>query len=442
MDTTNSSFRIKIRMYRQGLGDCFLITLPKKGQGNFYVMIDCCVVTATEKPEEKMKDVLQDIAKVTDKQIDLLIVTHEHWDHLSGILQAEEEFKSLKFKDVWLGWTEDDKDPLAQKLKGERIKLCAALQAAESTLRMAGAARPADEVASVIELFGAAGSKTTSEALNRVKTLETKVRYCRPTDSPVRPEGLDANFYILGPPLDEQFIKKSNPSKSSPETYGIDATECYLNGAGPALTDPDPVAPFDTIYQIPEAAARQMPFFHSNYWADSKQSQGVDQSWRRIDTAWLESSTTMALMLDSATNNTSLVLAIELDGGDVLLFAGDAQVGNWLSWQGLKWENSGVKVSGPDLLRRTMFYKVGHHGSHNATLCEKGLEMMESLQVAMVPVDHEMAVKKRWGKMPLPSLITRLNEKTTQRVVRIDEEVPASLKSQADSTKLYHEITF
>lgn len=43
----------------------------------------------------------------------------------------------------------------------------------------------------------------------------------------------------------------------------------------------------------------------------------------------------MALMLDSATNNTSLVLGIELDPGEVLIFAADAQVGNWLSWQDL-----------------------------------------------------------------------------------------------------------
>jgi hypothetical protein len=41
----------------------------------------------------------------------------------------------------------------------------------------------------------------------------------------------------------------------------------------------------------------------------------------------------LALQLDSDTNNTSLVLAFELGkSGRVLLFPGDAQVGNWLSW--------------------------------------------------------------------------------------------------------------
>ena len=38
---------------------------------------------------------------------------------------------------------------------------------------------------------------------------------------------------------------------------------------------------------------------------------------------------------DGLANNSSLVLAIELSPhGRVLLFAGDAQIGNWLSWFG------------------------------------------------------------------------------------------------------------
>ncbi len=43
-----------------------------------------------------------------------------------------------------------------------------------------------------------------------------------------------------------------------------------------------------------------------------------------------------------------------------------------------------------------MLYKVGHHGSHNATLRAKGLELMQSSAlIALIPVDHNEAVKKR-----------------------------------------------
>src|SRR6185295_16271734 len=129
--------------------------------------------------------------------------------------------------------------------------------------------------------------------------------------------------------------------------------------------------------------------------------KSAHDSWRRIDGEWLAGSPELALQLDSLTNNTSLVLAIELPAGggsdrDVLLFAADAQVGNWLSWQDLKWTVDGKEVTGPDLLKRTILYKVGHHGSHNATLKEKGLEEMERLRVALIPVNQEMAGKKGW----------------------------------------------
>ena len=54
----------------------------------------------------------------------------------------------------------------------------------------------------------------------------------------------------------------------------------------------------------------------------------------------IEGAGRLALQLDSDTNNTSLVLAIELiASGRVLLFPGDAQVGNWLSWhEGIEWK--------------------------------------------------------------------------------------------------------
>src|SRR6202011_1736435 len=128
-------------------------------------------------------------------------------------------------------------------------------------------------------------------------------------------------------------------------------------------------------------------FFQDNYVA------GAD--WRRIDGEWLGPATELALALQSYTNNTSLVLALELGElgkGDVLLFAADAQVGNWESWQTWQFDVGGRTVTGPDLLKRTIFYKVGHHGSHNATLREKGLELMtQDGLIAMIPVNHGMA---------------------------------------------------
>jgi hypothetical protein len=73
--------------------------------------------------------------------------------------------------------------------------------------------------------------------------------------------------------------------------------------------------------------------------------------------------------MNNATNNTCLVLAFELGkGGKVLLFAADAQRGNWISWAEREWQDGEKTIKAKDLLGRTVLYKVGHHGSHNATL--------------------------------------------------------------------------
>ena len=42
---------------------------------------------------------------------------------------------------------------------------------------------------------------------------------------------------------------------------------------------------------------------------------------------------------------------------------------------------------------------------------------------AFIPVDHEMAVKKHWDGMPLPGLLTALQERGCA-VVRMDKKLP------------------
>jgi glyoxylase-like metal-dependent hydrolase (beta-lactamase superfamily II) len=433
-------YRIKVRMYRQGLGDCFLITIPRKNGKPFYAVIDCGVILGTQDAGTIMTEVVEHIIQTTGGRVDLVAATHEHWDHISGFGQAREiwtDKNRLTIGQVWLSWAENKNDPLARKLKAQHQALKIALQGAASRMRLAGDAATAQDVSNLLDFFGAAGS--TSDALDTVKDL-AEVRYCKPQDDPVQLEGTDVKVYVLGPPPDEKMIKKYNPSKREPETYGMDSMNTYLDAVQPTMSDDDVATPFDERFQIPLNMAQQMPFFQQRYWGEDAESRELSQAWRRIDGSWLDSSSSLALQLDSATNNTCLVLAFELGDGDVLLFAADAQVGNWLSWQDLKWEVDGQDVTGPDLLRRAIFYKVGHHGSHNATLRELGLEEMKSLKLAFVPVDHAMALKKRWNQMPLNELMKRLNEITDEKVVRIDQDIPAKLSKSMVPDKLFHEI--
>jgi hypothetical protein len=268
---------------------------------------------------------------------------------------------------------------------------------------------------------------------------------------------------VLGPPENAKQIRKSDPTKAGKEVYekgfALDLESAIFHAAeaelgadaagtsgGDGGEDPELRElsfPFDRVRQKSEAVARTEPWFRKHYFGAAKGEEAnaalpprEQMDWRRIDDDWAEAASQLALQLDSDTNNTSLVLAIELvDTGQVLLFPGDAQVGNWLSWESLKWGErelgTGVEErTAHDLLRRTVFYKVGHHASHNATLRAKGLELMEQPDlVAMIPVDEAIAhrpkgsLKNGWD-MPFPPLLERLQARTRGRIIRADQDVP------------------
>jgi len=451
---------IRIRMYRQGLGDCFLITLPSR-DGPFYMVIDCGVVLGTDAAGiQKLRDAVDDISTVTGGKIDLLVLTHKHWDHVSGFTQARDGIARWMVAQVWTSWFENPKDSLAKRLHDEGKRTEDALRLAADWLHAAGATNQGNLVTGLLDFLGAAAGSTDT-ALTFAKGLAgDNLRFRQPGEPPiVLPEIPGFRFYVLGPPKDEVLLRKSDPSKG--QAYGLDdgsaaSNAMFLNAvhrapgsmAADAFADDTTLDnPFEIRFQIPLARAQRLEFFDRHYFGnvqdasltDLKTSKPVlDQSWRRIDATWLDTSQTLALALDAITNNTSLVLAIEnVATGEVLLLPGDAQAGNWLSWQALQWteknaDGSKTVTTGSDLLARTIFYKAGHHGSHNATLKEKGLELMthDGLFV-MIPVDHAMAIKKRWGKMPLPDLVTRLNERAEGRVLRVDDDVTTSAELKA-----------
>jgi hypothetical protein len=410
--------RAVVRMYRQGLGDCFLVSLPRDGGGgDAHIMIDCGVLLATRNAKEKLSAVVEDIATVTGGTVDLLVVTHEHWDHLSGFLQASEVLDRIRFADVWMSWAENPDDPQAKALEARRAQMVATLRLAEARLGLAGA-QETEVLSGLLSFFGAAG-RSTRDALNaaRARAPDGRPRYVEPGDQPAVLPETKARIFVLGPPRDDAFLRRSSPSKSNPETYGFGMAGFPLDEVARCLDADEPDRPFAARWCIPMEVARAQPFFR-------RLIDGPDEAWRRIDLAWLEGSVDLALQLDRDTNNSSLALAIELPGGDVLLFAADAQVGNWLSWQGLAWGADAERVTADDLLSRTVLYKVGHHGSHNATLRDLGLERMQRLRTAMVPVDEEVAQRQGWTQMPLPSLMARLAEVTGGRILRSDAPAP------------------
>lgn len=418
---------VRVRMYRYGLGDCFLLTFPG-GEREVHVLIDCGVLKGTPDATEEMRRRVAHIRETTGG-IDVLAVTHEHWDHVSGFLQAADEFASLPIRRVWLAWTEDLSNDLGTELRERKRKAAEALEEARQKLALSAAPTAGESLRAIDALhqftgdFGATGRKTTAGAMKWVReSTGGEVEYLTPGAEPLAIPGVEGvRVYVLGPPEDAKLLRKSDPSRRAPEVYELAAgMDLGFAAALHRPGEPDEARPFDSSFEIAAEEAVRDRFFKAGYYADD---------WRQIEDDWLGSAERLALQMNSDTNNTSLALAFELvASGRVLLFPGDAQVGNWLSWEPLTWKvrdknGEAVEVKARHLLERTVLYKVGHHASHNATLREKGLEVMNSPElVAMIPVAEEQARGLDWD-MPFPPLLSRLAERARGRIIRADQGV-------------------
>jgi hypothetical protein len=441
-------------MYRQGLGDCFLLTFDVGGASPRHVLIDCGSLGATT-TGVKMKDVVADIKETSGGRLELLIITHEHEDHVDGFRDQEAAFTADDFdvKNVWLAWTENPEDERAKELEKFEGDLVAALTASLAGLAASPDPDDADAALAIRDLMGFAGpmradglgfAKTVHKAMELVRTgLGVTAKYLKPTTTPIEPAFLPGfRFYVLGPPRAQERIEDVGEEGSSElfhATAGL-AVAARLKGArrgraahvarldAPGRAAFEKEMPFDVRYCVDERGNRAAlkRAYGKTYFARG-------QEWRRIDHDWLQAASDLALQLDSLTNNTSLALAIErIADGKVLLFPADAQLGNWLSWHDpdRKWsvpapDGSTQQIRATDLLSRVVFYKVGHHASHNATAKGKGLELMTETDelVAFIPVDRAVALnrnpKKSW-KMPARALYRALLEHCQGRVVRSD----------------------
>lgn len=437
---------VKVRMYRVGsLGDCFLLAFRAESGSARYMLIDCGVFFATSGGSERMKAIARDIQAATGGCIHVLVATHEHWDHLSGFQYAREIFDEIQVEEAWLAWTEHPGNPLAERLRKRREFTLRALDTAFQKLRevdsplvglVEGIFGFHDDLAAASGLRGSAGQMKYVQEKARI------TRYLRPTEPPITWKDLSGfRIFVLGPPENEELLTRSDPSGLEGEVYerpeGLNTQTAFyisvLAGDDPGKLPPSEAdifsrsLPFDGKYRIPIKTASDHAefgaFFKAAYGFSSDQGKDQGPEWRRIDTEWLRTLADLALRLDNDTNNTSLALAIELPGGKVLLFPGDAQVGNWLSWHQLSWpdEKKGT-ITTTDLLQRTVLYKVGHHGSHNATLRAKGLELMTSPDlIALIPVYKAAAERRGWA-MPFPQLLERLMEKTQGRILYSDPD--------------------
>jgi hypothetical protein len=487
---------VRIRFYCQGIGDGHLLRFTRPG-GYFWMLIDCGIHSSVKGGTDTMDAVVDNILSVT-RRLDVIVLTHEHWDHNSGFLSAREKFGQFEVGEVWMAWTENPGDPQAREFDKFKGAAFAALQGASQ--RLDKIQDPSRYLASVQQgltavlgfNFGVQGERVRAARTALVELGKGHVKYLEPKIAPFELANDAGNhvpnvrIYVLGPPREAAMLKVTErPS----EMYGLGAAgnplASGLSGSftvsdGICYQDDDASAPFDSVDGLylpdfinlppgathrkeslvasaeaaaePESTAGQPEMWAARLREDigrkrveadervRKEREAArarteklicecytgkpaEQGRRRIDNDWLGASADLAIQLDKRTNNSSLVLAFEfVDTKRVMLFVGDAQVGNWLSWKEVKWTMGDTTVSAHDLLARTVFYKVGHHGSHNATLKQNGLELMTNPHLsAFIPTNAVDAENVGWGEMPFRPLLEDLERRAPKRVVRADD---------------------
>jgi len=431
LQTIADGLTVTVKMFQVGeLGDCFLLHF-KKDEHESHILIDCGSFRNKKASIDRLKKIVAFIrTELNGKKLDLVVGTHQHNDHLSGFVHCADLFQG-QVDQVWLSWLDDPKDGLAKKIGQDQTALVGLMQAISAKLTSLDLASDHPAVSDVMGFYAAANQEgadpvVPAQGVENLKRLgEKPIAYLAPGQQPDLP-GMPADLvkvYVLGPPRDQSLLFDKDPKKG--ESYdaalalaGLSASK-FLAG----LDNLDPHSdkrqeeqfPFNkTFKKSPARADKDILKLYNNH----------QQSWRTIEAEWLQQGDRLALYLDSYTNNSSLVLAFELvQSGKVLLFAADAQTGNWLSWENIQWEKEKPDFKTYNLLENTVLYKVGHHASHNATLV-KALEAMQHDElVAMIPVDKSdpNITKKNGWKMPAKNLYQRLKEKTGYRVLRMDD---------------------
>ena len=378
-DPQSGEIGIRVRMYRVGFGDCFLLTFPAE-KSPVHVLIDCGVFKGTSQTGDigTLTDVVANVIQETGGHVGLLVMTHRHADHIAGFSRCRDQFQGFAADAIWLPVWESEYDDKAKKFQEDLTSVASDLQSHfAASIRMGvdtGAYRSAESMmfnATGVEPDGKGGTASNATALKMLKNdFGAKPEYYKANDTPTVPAslakaGLAAR--IFGPPpVDDLALMKLMDLKK-----GVGQ---YLTGA-PAGQAATGFAPFDAGWT--DEGGRSYPDEAFVEFGPRPKTTDCDPEAARrglqdaIGKAQPEAALVAATALNQFLNNQSLVILFTFKGKN-LLFAGDAQGGNWEHW--LYGTDTAVKAPSDTLaaeagttLAHLDLYKMGHHGSTNAT---------------------------------------------------------------------------
>jgi hypothetical protein len=319
--------KLQVRVYNVRFGDAILISVPD-GTETRYILIDVGNSVATAGGVNTVfQNVVKDIlAELAGRPLDLYIMTHEHMDHVQGLLYAAQTWYAndplkdkLQVRYAWLTASSEPgyyQKPGHEKAKKQLAETRGFYEAASRYLDAA----PDENTAWTRGLMGINNPSKTDDCVSYLRTLAPQNNWyvSRGIDPAGKHPFQEATFEIWAPEEDTSIYY----GKFRPVTFGL--APGLTARAKPSLTPltPPPGVDAGAFYDLVESRRR-----------------GLGDN---------------LLSIDQAANNTSIVFCLNWRGWR-LLFAADAQL---RSWQEMNKRN---------LLKPVDFLKVGHHASSNAT---------------------------------------------------------------------------
>jgi hypothetical protein len=341
--------KLTLRAYQVGFGDCFLLTFHYTNKDR-HVLIDFGSTGLPKTaPTGLMLRVANDIKQQCGGKLHAVVATHRHKDHISGFATNNGEgsgdiIASCDPGVVIQPWTEDpDAKPdatSATRLSDSTKSFVGALDSMHSVSESllseiqglrSGISRTAF---SQLEFLGEDNLKNKSAVENLMNMSKRHFYVNAGSKSGLESVLPGVKTVVMGPPTVEQSKTITKMRSKDPDEFWhlvALAGQSLVRGKGKLF-------PRAETYAAPPAQTRWL--------------------LRRMQTLRGEQMLELVRALDDVMNNTSVVLLFQA-GDKKFLFPGDAQLENWS--YALSQENN------RKLLRDVSVYKVGHHGSLNAT---------------------------------------------------------------------------
>ena len=329
---------LRVRVYNVRFGDAILISVPDAPPGGSpvlrHILIDVGNSLGTEGGLDTVFEVvLQDVLKeLGGHPLDLYIMTHEHMDHVQGLLHFQKTVlknkplkDTLKVRHAWLtrsahpNYYKPNTEEYNEKAKKRKDMVETFLDEAVQYFQAA----PGEESDWIRGLMAINNPRATADCVDLIRGLA-------PGNTHYVYHGLD----VAGKhPFQEATFEIWAPEEDTSTYYGPFQPVAF--GAAPGAT--------------PRAKPTVTPV---------EPPPGVDAGafYNLVDRRrWGYGDNLLAI--DSAANNTSIVFCLNWRGWR-LLFPGDAEERSW------------KEMDKRGLLKPVHFFKISHHGSITGMLPE------------------------------------------------------------------------